>query len=144
LADGVAKQLVNSSYPPLSGTFTYAKFCEVTPSGGLWVGFPLFWGDAVNATAVAHWSTLPTTPVQGYLAPTALWESPGISDKLQDDLQHCAYAGGVFAFTSWGGASLNPATGITPPTLRLFADASPHKPLLEISTPSFDGLISGR
>jgi hypothetical protein len=49
----------------------------------------------------------------------------------------------VFAFTSWGGAPLDPASAITPPTLRLFADASPNKPLLELSTPSFDGRVSG-
>jgi hypothetical protein len=140
-----ATQLVNSSYPPLPGTFTYISVCAVTPARNLWVAAPLWWGGAINQTAVAFYA-LPDAAAPGYLAPASLWLSPPIADTLQDDIAAGAYSAGFFAFTSWGGAPLNASApgAASPPTLRLFADAAPAAPILELATPSAgDAAVSG-
>jgi hypothetical protein len=150
IGSGGVVQTSNSSYPSLPGTFTFAATCAVSSRGSAWVVWPLWWGGAINQTAVAFYSSLPSTPTPPgtFLAPTTLWLSPPISDALQDDIAESAYlegtadSPGVFAFTSWGGAPLD-AGGDTPPTLRIFSDASPATPLAAISTPSFDGTCSG-
>ena len=49
--------------------------------------------------------------------------------------------GDLFAYCSWGG--LPHGGGPVPPTLRLFAAASPSVPWLEIATPNLDGTHSG-
>ena len=140
-----ATQLVNSTYPPLPGTFTYIAVCAVTPARGLWVAAPLWWGGAINQTAVAYYE-LPAASAPGFLAPQSLWLSPPIADSLQDDVVAGAYAAGVFAITSWGGAALNASApgAASPPTLRLFSDAAPAAPILTLATPSAgDATVSG-
>lgn len=149
-SDGTVSQTANSSYPVLPGTFTFAAVCAVSNSGSAWVVWPLWWGGAINATAVAFYGALPATPTPpgAYLAPTSLWLSPPISPALQDDIIEGVYlepagaAPGAFAFTSWGGAPLI-AGALTPPTLRVFSDADPSSPIAQLSTPSADGSCSG-
>ena len=101
--------------------------CAVTPARGLWVAAPLWWGGAINQTAVAYYE-LPAASAPGYLAPQSLWLSPPIADSLQDDVVAGAYAAGVFAITSWGGAALNASApgAASPPTLRQDDD---HRPV---------------
>jgi hypothetical protein len=147
---GGVVQTANSSYPALPGSFTFAAVCAVSNRGSAWIVWPLWWGSAINATAVGFYGALPSapTPPGSFLAPTALWTSPPIAPDLQDDviagayLEPAAGAPGAFAFTSWGGAPLVPGAP-TPPTLRVFSDAAPGAPLAEIATPSADGTCSG-
>jgi hypothetical protein len=150
---GSVAQTVNSTYPsfaPSQPTFTYAAFCEATDAGALWVAFPLWWGGAINQTAVAFYGALPSAPSPApYLAPSALWLSPPISAALQDDLMASAAAidpatgESFFVFVGWGGA---PAAGggPCPPTLRVFRSSAPGAPAAEVATPSAgDASVSG-
>jgi hypothetical protein len=150
---GSVAQTVNSTYPsfaPSQPTFTYAAFCEATDAGALWVAFPLWWGGAINQTAVAFYGALPSAPSPApYLAPSALWLSPPISAALQDDLMASAAAidpatgESFFVFVGWGGA---PAAGggPCPPTLRVFRSSTPGAPAAEVATPSAgDASVSG-
>ena len=150
VSDAGVSRTMNSSYPELPGTFTFAAVCAVSNRGSAWVVWPLWWGGSINATAVAFYGALPVTPAPpgAYLAPTSLWLSTPISPALQDDIVEGVYlepsgaAPGAFVFTSWGGAPLV-AGALTPPTLRVFSDADPSSPIAQLSTPSADGSCSG-
>jgi len=148
ITDGRVTQLVNSTYPegfPSTSTFTYAETCQISSSGGLWVVFPLWWGGAINQTAVAYYASLPTSPTyQAYLPPTSLWLSEGITSDLQDSIISSTSLDDFFVYTSWGGKSYNASGGFTPPTIHVFTSASPSAPILQISTPaSEDPQVSG-
>lgn len=140
-SQGLVSQTLNSSYPSLPGTFTFAAACAVSNAGSAFVAFPLWWGGAINSSAVAFYAALPREPTAPgtFLAPTSLWQSPGISTGLQDDIISSVFLEGcgVFAYTSWGGAPTTPG-GDIPPTLHVFSVASPAAPLLELATPSLD------
>ena len=152
-SEGVVAQTLNSSYPsfaPSQPTFSYAAFCELTDAGQLWVAFPLWWGGAINQTAVAYYAALPRTPPPSpFLPPSALWLSSPISADRQDDLM--ASAGVVdpgsgesfFVFVGWGGEAAA-AGGPAPPTLRVFRSSAPAAPAAEVATPSAgDASVSG-
>ena len=146
IAGGLVTLLANSSYPPMAptSTFTYADTCQITASGALWVVFPLWWGGAINQTAVAYWASLPSSPThQPVLPPSSLWLSPGISPSLQDSITASAALGPYFVYSSWGGRALKDGSP-PPPTVHIFSQASPAAPLLEVSTPAaLDPSLSG-
>lgn len=98
LADGERiVQTINSSYPKLPGTFTYAAQCAVSNAGSLWVAWPLWWGSSINSSAVAFYATLPSSPAPAgaYLAPTTMYQSPAISPTLQDTIAQSVYLEGT-------------------------------------------------
>jgi len=148
IAAGIVTQLANSSYPPVPGTFVYAETCQVSAAAGLWITFPLWWGGAINQTAVAHYAyaALPAFPAgDAYLPPTTLWLSPPISAALQDSIIASAMIDDVYVYTSWGGKALD-AAAATPPTVHVFSAALQPSgaPVVEISTPaSADPTVSG-
>ena len=148
------ERIVCSPYPPtLPGTFQYVAACRISsaadqqqqhPAAAATVAFvmntfALFWGDAMNQTAVARYA-IPSAPVPvGTLwNPSWLYLTVPTDASLQDTPRADALSddGSLYAYVSWGGAAAM-TNGSIPPTLHLYRTAAALKklgPILQIAT----------